>query len=102
MANKLDPMDLKQIIQPYEYGSGNRNTTRLLGISRNTVNNYIRLIKDFKYSMTELLSFDSPTWNKIFPGHITIQNGRYDKLMQYFEGVNKARNYPGFTFFYHY
>lgn len=102
MANKLDPMDLKQIIQLHEDGSSNRNIARVLSISRNTVNNYIRLFKASEYSLTDLLNFDSATLNKLFPGHTTIQNERYNKLMQFFEGVNKARKHPGFTFLYHY
>ena len=102
MANKLDPMDLKQIIQLHEDGSSNRNTAKVLGISRNTVNNYMRMFKASEYSMAELLNFDSATLNKLFPGHTTIQNERYDELMQFFEGVNKARKHPGFTFLYHY
>lgn len=102
MANKLDPMDLKQIIQLHEDGSSNRKIAKVLGISRNTVNNYMRLFKACEYSMSELLSFDVATLNKLFPGHTTIQNERYDKLMQFFEVINKARKHPGFTFLYHY
>src|SRR5690606_7186425 len=102
MANKLDPMDLKQIIQLHEDGSSNRNTAKMLSISRNTVNNYVQLFKASGYSMQELLSFDTAKLNNLFPGHTTIRNERYDKLMQFFEGVEKARNHPGFTFLYHY
>jgi|SRR5690606_12178053 len=66
MANKLDPMDLKQIIQLHEDGRNYRKTAKVLGISRNTVNNYIHIIKASEYSMAELLSFDSATLNKLF------------------------------------
>ena len=43
MANKLDPMDLKQIITLHIDGVSNRKIGDLLGISRNTINSYIQL-----------------------------------------------------------
>ncbi|WP_342663075.1 helix-turn-helix domain-containing protein, partial [Flexithrix dorotheae] len=43
MANKLDPMDLKQIITLHLDGLSNRKIGKTLGISRNTVNQYMAL-----------------------------------------------------------
>ncbi|WP_430613191.1 terminase gpP N-terminus-related DNA-binding protein [Flavobacterium sp. JP2137] len=40
MANKLDPMDLKQIITLHLDSYSNRKIAHTLGISHNTVNNY--------------------------------------------------------------
>ncbi|KAA1240355.1 IS21 family transposase [Aquimarina sp. RZ0] len=102
MANTLDPMDLKQIITLHLDGYSNRKIGATLGISRNTVNSYIGLFKGSDYSFKELLSFDTTGLASLFPSHTTINNPRYDELMRYFEGVNKARNHPGFTFLYHY
>jgi len=48
------------------------------------------------------LTNDNAGLEKLFPSHTTIDNPRYEELMLYFKGVNKARNYPGFTFLYHY
>lgn len=45
MANKLDPMDLKQIISLHLDGLSNRKIANLLGIGRNTVNTYMQLFK---------------------------------------------------------
>ena len=45
MANKLDPMDLKRIITLYLNGYSNRNIDSALGISRNTVNTYMKRFK---------------------------------------------------------
>lgn len=56
MANTLDPMDIKQIITLHRDGLSNRNIGRTLGISRNTVNNYVRLIKADERSLDELLA----------------------------------------------
>lgn len=102
MANTLDPMDLKQIISLHLDGFSNRKIGSTLGISRNTVNSYMRLFKASDYSYKELLGFDTAALEALFPSHTTIDNPRYNELMLYFEKVNQARNHPGFTFLYHY
>ena len=45
MAKKLDPMDLKQILLLSLDGFSNRDIGKTLGISRNTVNQYMALFK---------------------------------------------------------
>ncbi|MBU2951212.1 IS21 family transposase [Tamlana agarivorans] len=102
MANTLDPMDLKQTITLHLDGFSNRKIGSTLGISRNTVNTYMRLFKASGSTFKELLGLDNATLEKLFPSHTTINNPRYEELMLFFEGVNKARNHPGFTFLYHY
>ena len=102
MANTLDPMDLKQIITLHKDGFSNRAIGDTLGISRNTVNNYMKLIKGCEYSFEKLLTFDHATLYKLFPSYTTIDADRQDELMRWFETINKARNHPGFTFLYHY
>lgn len=102
MANTLDPMDLKQIITLHLDGYSNRKIGVTLGISRNTVNNYIRLFKGSDYTFDELRCLDYGALESLFPCSTTINNPRYDELMRYFEAINKARNHPGFTFLYHY
>ncbi len=102
MANKLDPMDLKQIITLHLDGVSNRKIGSLLGISRNTVNNYMQLFKASEWSFDELMVFDNSDLAEHFSIRTTIDNSRFDSLMRYFEKVNQARNHPGFTFQYHY
>ena len=102
MANTLDPMDLKLIITLHLDGYSNRNIGFSLGISRNTVNTYMRLFKGSGYTFKELLSFDNARLEVLFSSRTAIHNVRYDELMRYFEGMNKARNHSGFTFLYHY
>lgn len=102
MANTLDPMDLKQIITLHLDGYSNRKIGAALGISRNTVNTYMRLFTGSDYTFKELLSFDNARLEALFTSRTTIDNERYDALMRYFEGMNKARNHPGFTFLHHY
>ncbi|MGV8813091.1 MAG: LuxR C-terminal-related transcriptional regulator [Gelidibacter sp.] len=98
MANTLDPMDLKQIISLYIDGFSNRKIGATLGISRNTVNNYMRLFKASTRSLEELLASDNVALEALFPSSTTIANPRYEELMLYFDGIKKARNHPGFTF----
>jgi hypothetical protein len=102
MANKLDPMDLKQIITLHLDGVSNRKIGSTLGISRNTVNIYMKLFTASDYSFIELLCFDNAALSELFSSHTTVDVERQNELMLYFEGVNKARNHPGFTFLYHY
>ncbi|MHC5355050.1 IS21 family transposase [Myroides sp. LJL115] len=102
MANKLDPMDLKQIITLHLNGYSNRKIASTLDISRNTVNTYMQLFTASEYSLEQLLSFDVAQLSEIFSSCSTIDTQRYKELMLYFETINKARNHPGFTFLYHY
>jgi len=78
MANTLDPMDLKQILSLHLDGFSNRKIGTTLGISRNTVNNYMRLFKASDYSYRELLSFDNAALASLFPAQTTIDNPRYE------------------------
>jgi transposase len=102
MANKLDPMDLKQILTLHLEGYSNRKIGSVLGISRNTVNTYMQLFAGSGYSFQELLNLDTPALSELFSPHTTLDPIRHNALMLYFEGVNKAQNHPGFTFLYHY
>lgn len=58
MANKLYPMDLKQIITLHLDGYSNRKIGSSLGISRNTVNTYMQLFEGCQYYLQQLLSLD--------------------------------------------
>jgi transposase len=102
MANKLDPMDLKQIITSHNDGLSNRQIGELLDISRNTINKCMRLFKSCDYEFDELLKMDNQKLRELFPAHTTINNDRFEKLTLYFDKVNKGRNHPGFTFQFHY
>lgn len=102
MANTLDPMDLKQIITSHNDGLSNRQIGELLDISRNTVNNYMKLFKACDYEFDELLKMNNNQLRELFTAHTTIKNDRFEQLTLYFDKVNKSRNHPGFTFQFHY
>ena len=72
MANTLDPMDLKQIISLHLDGLSNRNIGELLGISRNTVNAYLKLFQSCDHRLEELLQMEPPSLKKLFPSHNTL------------------------------
>jgi transposase len=102
MANTLDPMDLKQMITLHIDGLSNRKIGDMLGISRNTINSYMRLFNACDYLFEELLAMDNTALHKLFTSHTTIKNARFDELMLHFEKVNEGRRHPGFTFLFHY
>ena len=89
MANTLDPMDLKQIISLHLDGLSNRKIGSFLGISRNTINNYIHLFKGSDYDLKELLEFDTLKLERLFPSHTTIDNDRYSTLVKYLESIKE-------------
>ena len=102
MAKKLDPMDLKQIIRLHLEGLSNRAISKTLSISRNTVNDYIQLFKSCDITLEEIILLSDPAFKEMFSIKTTINNNRYDELMQYFEKLKQVKNHPGFTFLYHY
>lgn len=66
MANKLDPMDLKQIIGLHHDGLSNRKIAKLLGIVRNTVNAYMQLFEACDRSLGELKELRRPSITRGF------------------------------------
>src|SRR5690554_7352072 len=72
MANTLDPMDLKQILTLYKDGLSNRKIAETLGISRNTVNSYVKRFKGSKYGIDELLGFDNSKLEELFTFKTTL------------------------------
>src|SRR5690625_4393413 len=91
MANTLDPMDLKQIITLHLNDYSNRKIGSTLGISRNTVNTYMKRFKASEYSCKQLLEFDNVTLAELFPSQTTLDTQRHDELMSCFEEGNKAQ-----------
>jgi transposase len=102
VANLFDPMDLKQIPSLHLDGLSNRKIAITLGISRNTINHYIRLFKASKYALKDLLNFDNLKLKQLFSIHTTIDNTRHNGLMSYFFKMNSKLNHPRFTYAYHY
>ena len=102
MANKLDVMDLKQIINLHGDGVSNRGIASLLSLNRNTINHYVRLFKSSDLSLKELLALDNARLEELFSSKTTIDNERFSTLMSFFETMRNERHHPGFTLQYHY
>ena len=79
MANTLDLMDIKQILTLQLDGLSNRKIAETLGISRNTVNSYMKLFNACDYSIEELFGFDNTSLMDLFPSHTTIKNDRFNR-----------------------
>lgn len=84
MANKLDIMDLKQIINLHLDGNSNREISRTLGINRNTVNNYISSFTSCDIAMEELSALNHAELEELFSSKTTINNERFSVLMLFF------------------
>ena len=67
--NKLDLMDLKQIIRLHHDGLSNRKIAKPLGIGRNTVNAYMQLFDACDRSLRELKELDDHQLQDVFPSH---------------------------------
>ena len=83
MAYKLDPMDLKQILSLHLDGYSNRKIGRTLGLSRNTINGYLKLFKSCDLPIAELINKTEEELRELFPSHSTINNSRFEALMSY-------------------
>ena len=94
MANKLDIMDLKQIINLYLDGNSNRQISRTLSINRNTVNHYISGCKASDLSLEELRRLSDAELEELFSSKTTINNERFSALMSFFETMHAHRNHP--------
>jgi len=102
MAHTLNPMDIKQIFSLHSDGLSNRDIAKVLGVSRNTVNQYIQWGKASDYTVEHLLGLTNEALQELFTSHTTIKNPRYDMLMQHLQQMQKSINQTGFTFLYHY
>jgi biotin operon repressor len=89
MANKLDPMDIKQIIRLHLDRYSNREIAETLGIGRNTVNRKIREIVDYGVDMASLLTYDYKALTDLFPTVRRISSDRLERLAAFFNSMNK-------------
>lgn len=101
MANTLDSMDIKQILRLHLDGLSNRYIGKMLSISRNTINSYIKKAQSFEGGIDALLSKERNELTEFFTSHTTLIDKRYEELMSWFDKINIQRNHTGFTFRYH-
>ena len=76
-GNRIDIMDLRQLISLKQKGVSNRKIGVLLNISRNTINSYIHVFQSFKLNYDELLGLDDKSLFDLFPNDSEIDNYCY-------------------------
>lgn len=98
MANKrIEIMDIRQIIQLKLQGFSNRKAAQILGIHRNTINEYVGLLKGSNSSYTELLKLSDKELTLLFPLKRTLNQARYEQLSVYFSYFKNELKKPGCT-----
>lgn len=102
MSNRLNLMDLKQIIIGYANGQSVRSIASTTGIARNTVGRYVKWAKESSYTLEQLRGMEEASLKQLFVVPKQSDASRYEALMGYFEKMHEARKYPGFTFKHHY
>lgn len=98
-GNRIDIMDLRQLISLKQKGVSNRKIGVLLNISRNTINSYIHVFQSFKLNYDELLGLDDKSLFDLFPKESEIDNYRYYTLSQYFTYFTQELKRPGCTLY---
>ena len=96
-AKRIDIMNVRQLLQLKQRGESNRSCEKILHISRNTINTYVRHFKASDKSFAELIKLSDKELFELFPTGSTTDYDRYEELSQYFPYFKKQLHLPGFT-----
>lgn len=96
-ANRIDFMDLKQLIQLKLRGKSNRKAGQLLHISRNTINLYVQVLAATGCSWQELLQKEEAELYALFTAPASEQKTLYEQLASQFAFYQKELAKPGCT-----
>lgn len=91
-ANRIGIMDLRQLLLLKIKGVSNRKAHKLVGIHRNSVNQYVQQFVASGKSFEELLALSDEALKRLFPSKGTIDKARYEELsgqFTYFRGELK-------------
>ena len=83
-AKKVDIMEIRQLLLLKAKGESNRSCEKLLGIHRNTINQYVRLFRASGQSYDKLLEFDDKQLTELFPAREPLDKERYGQLSSQF------------------
>src|SRR5690625_981201 len=83
-GQRIDIMDLRQLIQLKSKGMSNRKVAEALGVSRNTVNDYVNTFSEHKLSYQQLGDYTDAEFAELFPSHDYKDTERYEQLIGYF------------------
>ena len=79
--NRKDIMDIKQVLLLKQKGYSNRKTASFLGISRNTVNEYVKFFDGLDNDYGEFLAMDEAELKSLFPSSDTSMLSRYSNVV---------------------
>jgi transposase len=99
MAGKPKPMSLiKQLLRMHQQGCKIKAISRQLGVSRNTVRNYLNRVEDSNWSVDELLALDDPVLESRFhAGNPSYKDKRYEQLKDRLEYYTRELKKKGVT-----
>ncbi len=100
MAGKSkDIMEIKQLILLHSQKKSNRKIGKILGMSRNTVNSYVSLIKELDEPVEELLTKTDEELSSLL-GRMQVKDAkRFKELTDYFPEVLTGSKQVGFTYY---
>jgi transposase len=96
-GQRLDIMELLQLIQLKNKGMSNRQVALALGISRNTVNSYVSIFEQHQLSYAQLTTFTEAALLELFPQADYKDKERYEQLCGYFPYFKEELLKPGCT-----
>lgn len=96
-GQRIDIMDIKQLIQLKLKGLSNRKVAQALGVSRNTVNAYVKAFEKHGQSYQQLHALSEVELARLFSQTDTKDEQRYQQLAKYFPTFAKELRKTGCT-----
>ena len=96
-GQRIDIMDLRQLIQLKRKGLSNRKVAEALGVSRNTVNTYVQAFEKHELSYDQLEGLSDGELAGLFPQADAKDGQRYEQLAGYFPMFSKELRKTGCT-----
>src|SRR5690625_1607361 len=83
-GQRINIMDLRQLIQLKRKGLSNRKVAEALGVSRNTVNSYVQAFGEHELDYGQLEELSEADLVGLFPQADPKDTERYEQLAAYF------------------
>ncbi len=96
-GNRIEIMELKNLIELKNKGLSNRRIAQELGVSRNTVNSYVTQFKSHNVDLKELSGFSENELHDMFFLGSEVDKRRFEELALYFEYFGKELKKVGCT-----
>lgn len=96
-GNRIEIMDVKNLIRLKNKGLSNRQVAKELGVSRNTVNNYVSFFEGQKLDYKELLGFSEKDLDDLFSVTSEVDKQRYEELSKHLEYFTRELKKVGCT-----